>query len=109
MRTTESDLFTQLNQETGKLGWKELERHFAHGVVVKVGVELDLVEVAAAMARDDKNKISTWMGNGLIARADDQDALRWGTDTQQLWAVVVAPWVLVQEILPSPVPSLSVN
>ena len=51
MTEAEDILRAKLNAETGKLAWKELERHFARGVVVKVAGDLDLVEVALAVAR----------------------------------------------------------
>ena len=30
------ELRAKINAETGKIGWKELERHFARGVVITV-------------------------------------------------------------------------
>jgi len=91
-------LMSHLNLETGRLSWAEAERHFARGVVVKVAPALDLVEVAAAMAEDDKSKFTEWLETGQVARADSDDALRWHQGHAEFWAVVVAPWVLVQEI-----------
>lgn len=88
----------QLNQETGRLGWPELQRHFARGVVIALSAEMDLVEVASRFAQDDKARVEQWLGQGRIRRATDADALRWSRDEPVFWAVVVAPWVLVQEI-----------
>lgn len=90
-------LRAQLNGETGKLTWKELERHFARGVVVRVTHGLDLVDVAARFARDDKDSVATWIRDGLIARASNEEALDWHQRQATFWAVVVAPWVLVQD------------
>jgi hypothetical protein len=90
-------LHAQLNGETGKLTWKELERHFARGVVIRVAPGLDLVEVAARIARDDKSTIELWMHDSRIKRASTEDALDWNQRQACFWAVVVAPWVLVQE------------
>lgn len=87
----------QLNGETGKLAWKELERHFARGVVIQVARGLDLIEVAARIAQDDKESVAGWMNEGLIARASSEDALDWNQRQPTFWAVVVAPWVLAQE------------
>ncbi len=97
---SESDeiLLAKLNAETGKLVWKELERHFARGVVIKVAAELDLVETAAAMSRDDKTQVEAWLRQGGIARASTEDALAWHAQQCVFWAVVAAPWVLVQEV-----------
>jgi hypothetical protein len=59
---------------------------------------LDLLEVAAAMAEDDKSKFTGWLETGKINRASTEDAIRWHETQGEFWAVVVAPWVLVQEI-----------
>ena len=97
---TEADelLRAKLNAETGRLPWSELERHFARGVVIKVAGELDLVEVAVAMSHDDKTMVEAWLTQGLIARAETDDALVWHAQQSQFWAVVAAPWVLIQEV-----------
>ena len=100
MATSNEELISRLNLETGKLSWAEAERHFAKGVLVKVAAELDLIEVAATMALDDKTAFIQWMGAGLVARVNTEDAIRWHETQAQFWAVVVAPWVLVQEIGP---------
>lgn len=92
------ELRRRLSGETGKLGWTELERHFARGVLVKVGPGLNLVEVAAAMIRDDKAAVESWLASGRIARVSTEDAVAWNARRPEFWAVVTAPWVLVQEI-----------
>lgn len=91
-------LRAQLNSETGKLSWKELERHFARGVVIRVERGLDLVDVAARFAQDDKATVERWLTEGQIARASAEDAVDWNERQPTFWAVVTAPWVLVQEV-----------
>lgn len=98
MGTPTPELFSHLNLETGRLAWAEAERHFARGVVVKVEAGLDLVAVAAAMVADDKTAFSRWLESGQVARAGSADAARWNAARSEFWAVVVAPWLLVQEI-----------
>jgi len=98
MRTAKPELLSHLNLETGRLSWAEAERHFARGVVLKVAAELDLLEVAAAMAEDDKAAFALWLETGRVARASTADAIRWHEHQAEFWAVVVAPWVLVQAI-----------
>jgi len=91
----------QLVQEAGVLAWPELQRHFARGVVIVVTPSLDWLDVALAMARDDAARLAEWMGQGVVFKADDECAHRWSVDQTRLRAVVVAPWVLVQEVCPS--------
>ncbi len=84
--------------ETAPMDWPELARWFARGVVVIAQPGLNLVEAAACLAENDQARLQDWIEAGRIRRALDSDAKRWNTADQQFWAVVVAPWVLVQEI-----------
>lgn len=91
------DLRVKLNGETAKIAWAELQKPFARGAVVKVSPGLDLVDVAACFARDDKAAVEAWLKDGRVARLGDDEAWDWQERDPTLWAVVVAPWVLVQE------------
>lgn len=84
--------------ETARLEWPELARYFARGLVVIAAADVDLVEAAACLAENDVEKLRAWTDSGLVRRALDADAKRWDAETQSFWAVVVAPWVLVQEM-----------
>jgi hypothetical protein len=87
----------KLAAETGLIGWRELQRSFARGVLVAVAPGLDLVEVAARLAEDDAEALRDWLDSGQVARASDAHGERWEAGQQVFKAVVVAPWVLVQE------------
>ena len=90
----------QLAREAGVLTWPELQRHFARGVVIVVTASLDWLEVALAMTQDDAGRLAEWMGQGAVFKANDECARRWSVDQTPLRAIVVAPWVLVQEVRP---------
>lgn len=100
MTAEDKALKQQLNAETGRIAWLELQRHFARGVVVLVGPDLDLVEVAVHFVKDDKTAIENLLTSGQISRANDQHAKKWVEANSVFWAVVAAPWVLIQEIKP---------
>lgn len=93
-------LHAHLNRETARIGWAELERLFAAGSLLWVAPELDLVAVAAALAEDRKDLFDDWLQRGRVAPVSDDCAARWAAGDPELWAVVVAPWALVQERLP---------
>lgn len=95
----ETDLSVEdkLNLETGIIEWGELVRHFARGVVIKVEIGRDLLEVADCLARDDTEQLKSWLDEQSVARASDDDARDWTNRVPQFWCVVTAPWVLVQE------------
>lgn len=94
----EIDVRDLLNAQTGRLAWFELQRHFARGVVIRVAGDLDLVEAAARVVEDDRAVVGRWLGEGRLAQATLADARRWERDQASFWAVVAAPWVLVQEV-----------
>jgi len=84
--------------ETARMDWQELAKWFARGVVVIAQSGLDLVETAACLAENDQARLQGWIETGQIRPALDEDAKRWHAADQEFWALVVAPWVLVQEI-----------
>ena len=92
------DVRDLLNAQTGRISWKELQRHFAAGVVLVVAGDLDLIDVAARIVEDNRAQIEHWMGSGQLARAETAHARGWEAEQSEFWAVVAAPWVLVQEI-----------
>lgn len=97
--TSPSDILrAKLNLETAQLAWPELERHFARGSVIKVAPGTDLVDTALHVAENKADIVQAWLADGRIARAEMTDAEDWNARKPAFWAVVVAPWVLVQEI-----------
>ena len=91
-------LHAKVNMETSRIAWKELQRFFASGVAIEVSAKLDLVEVAMQMHSDNKTQFENWLTAGLIRKVPDEQAAAWLATDADVWAVVVSPWVLVQEI-----------
>ena len=89
---------TVINQETAKIPWHDLQRYFAAGKTLHAHHGLDLVAVALAMHEDDKAAIQEWMDDGQLGAVSDNDARDWYEQNATVWAVVIAPWVLVQPI-----------
>lgn len=89
---------TKINQETSRIAWKELQRFFASGATVLVAADLDLVEVAFQISEDNKHQVGQWLSDGKIGRVTDQQASTWYEADAEVWAVVVSPYVLIQEL-----------
>lgn len=86
----------EINEQTAQMRWSELERFFAGGNVISVASELDLIDVGARIAADDKTSVEEWMNAGLLVRTTDAHASDWAASDTLLWVVVVKPWILVQ-------------
>lgn len=91
-----ASLRAEINEQTAQMRWSELERFFASGTVIAVAGELDLIDVGARIAADDKASVLDWMSAGLLNKVTDEQAGSWHTDDALLWTVVVKPWILVQ-------------
>ncbi|WP_419835983.1 DUF2288 domain-containing protein [Endozoicomonas atrinae] len=87
----------KLNQETSKIAWSELQRYFAQGVVLRVDDSLDLIDVSYQISVDNKSAVEAWVEQGVLGAVSDEQAQSWFAEDRDLWAVVVRPWVLVQE------------
>lgn len=97
MNDTNAELRHSLNAETGMLTWVELEKHFARGVVINVAPESNLLDVAVGFANDDKMLVKGWLNQEVVSALSTEQAKDWKARDPDLWSVVVAPWVLVQE------------
>lgn len=93
----EMDLETRLNGQTAQIHWHELQRYFARGVVRQVAVGVDLITVGRAIIDNDSNTVQAWLDAEVLTVPDADCAQRWFDADTELWALVVAPWVLVQE------------
>jgi hypothetical protein len=88
----------RMNLETARITWPELENHFARGKVIQVAHALDLVEVASCIVEDNSALLKNWLAAQQVGQLADATAKDWvERQPDNLWAVVVAPWVLVQE------------
>jgi hypothetical protein len=87
----------KVNLETSQIAWNELQRFFASGSAVFVASSLDLIDVAYQFSIDNKDQVTQWMQNNQISLVSDQQALMWLEADTTVWAVVVKPWILVQE------------
>lgn len=92
-----SEIEQQINLETAQIHWHELQRFFASGNAIAVDPTLDLTHVAAQIVADNAAQIKTWMDAGLVDAVKDTQAQQWYEQKALVWAVVIKPWVLVQE------------
>jgi len=91
------ELKAKLNLETSRIHWHELQTYFARGQVVRVSPDLDLLDVAAELAADNKQRFAQWMEEGRVGEVAPDAAQGLYMSNAELLAVVIAPWVLVQD------------
>ena len=86
----------KINLETAQIAWNDLQQHFAGGNVMQVSADIDLVEVAFQMSKDNRKQVTLWMASEQLMQVADEQALAWFEAEAQLWAVL-RPFVLVQQ------------
>ena len=92
-----STLYAKLLGETAPITWQELQPFFARGALLWVDGQEDLIAVAEAIADNRRDVVAAWLDSGRVAVLGDAQAEDLLQRDPSLWAVVVAPWVLVQE------------
>lgn len=91
-------LRANINNETSRIQWHELQRFFAGGWLIYVSSKLNLLDVAVAFSVDDKDQVTRWLTSGEVARVDDDQAKAWHEAETTFWSTVVKPWVLIQPL-----------
>jgi hypothetical protein len=91
-------LRANINNETSQITWHELQRFFAGGWLIYVSTDTNLLDVAVAFSLDDKDKVTTWLTSGDVAKVNDEQARQWHETDQMFWSTVVKPWVLIQPV-----------
>lgn len=99
------ELYEHFLSETATIPWIELQQFYAKGQIIISAPPLDLIDVAVRFAQDDTSTIAQWINQGLIEKAQDQHNKLWYAEKAVLWAVVAAPWVVVQETKVTDTPS----
>ncbi|NWB31645.1 DUF2288 domain-containing protein [Pseudomonas gingeri] len=92
-----STLYAKLLGETASIRWEELQPFFARGALLWVEPSLDLIAAAEAMAENQADKVAGWLAGGELAKVSETRAQDLFERDPGLWAVVVSPWVMIQE------------
>ena len=91
------DIASHLHMETAKIPWLELQRFFASGKVLLLDANQDMIEVGTSLIENDVKRLEGLINNNLLVHPSDDQAKKWVSEDAQLWALVLNPWVLVQE------------
>ncbi|MFZ0152864.1 DUF2288 domain-containing protein [Pseudomonas sp.] len=92
-----STLYAKLLGETAVIEWKALERFWAKGDLIWVDPSLDLIEVAQAMAENRGETFAAWRNAGTVGPVSAEQALDLQSRYPEIWAVVVSPFIVIQE------------
>lgn len=94
-----SDLRDELRETLDEAEWKWLIPHVQRDAVILVSQDLDLLDVAEAIASDNLSSVQQWIDEQLLAKPSVTQMGEWNSDRQKRFnTLILQPYVLVQEI-----------
>ncbi|UBF29155.1 DUF2288 domain-containing protein [Kovacikia minuta CCNUW1] len=93
-----SDLRAELAESIDEAEWNWLAPHARRDSVIVVKPELELPDVAVAIANDNVALVQRWIEQDLIHKPYPTQLSDWnGELTKRFRALIVQPYVLIQE------------
>lgn len=93
-----SDVIEQFKQDLATVSWKDLRIHLQRDAIIIVEPGLDLLEVAVAVAEDNKLKVAAWIAGGELQKPTDEQLECWETLLDKPFQVlIVQPFILIQD------------
>lgn len=87
--------------DEAELDW--LQPHLDREVVIWVDHSLDLVDVGMAIAQDNANMVRRWIEEQFLVKPDAERIEQWNP-TDRFRALIVQPYVLIQDLHERPQP-----
>ena len=97
MSSNEISIQDSIKRDMAEISWAELKVRCPQDALILVSNDLDLVEVAVAIAEDNTEQVSDWMENGQIKQTSDKEVSHWDQKEPIFLGAYVTPFVLVQE------------
>jgi len=87
----------RLEQDLAEVDWPWLRPHARRGALILVADDLDLVDVGASVAEDDRERVSAWIGEGRLRKPTPEQVLSWEARPETAFHVlIVQPYVLAR-------------
>ena len=94
-----SSLKETLAKDVADITWKDLLPHAKRDAIIVVQDDLELTEVAVAIAEDNTVSVQEWIGKQSIAKPTSEQLTAWNQNPQkQFLALIVQPFVVVKEV-----------
>ncbi len=95
-----SELREQFKTDLADVCWKDLRIHMQRDAIITVAGELDLIDVAVAVARDEKERVGPWIEGGQLSKPGREQLDCWEAELDKGFRMlIVQPFILIQEII----------
>ncbi|NPA25429.1 MAG: DUF2288 domain-containing protein [Deltaproteobacteria bacterium] len=93
VQSLNEELSRKLAEEIGTVPWSWLRLHHQRGVLFLVADELELLEVALAVAEDRVDEIRNWLETGRLNQPRPEQVEEWENSGGLFAGVIVKPYV----------------
>ncbi|MBN2808363.1 MAG: DUF2288 family protein [Deltaproteobacteria bacterium] len=87
------ELKAELKDDVGTVSWSWLRPHQKRNILFLVGEQLDLLEVAVAVAEDRLEQVKLWLETGELARPTSSQVDEWERNGGLFAGIIVKPYV----------------
>lgn len=95
-----SKFIEQFKQDLAEVPWKDLRIHLQRDSIVLVADGLALLDVAVAVAEDNKSLVEGWVTAGAISKPTAEQIAAWETQLDKPFQMlIVQPFILLQATL----------
>lgn len=86
-------------RDLAEVEWQHLRIHLQRDVIILVAEELDLIEVAVAVAKDDKDQVALWIAAGKLCKPSREQIDQWEGQLEKPFRMLIAqPYILAQTV-----------
>ena len=94
-----AEMIESFKRDLAEVCWQDLRIHLQRDAIILISADLDIIQVAVALAEDDSRQVETWITSGAIGKPSRQQLDGWEEDLEKRFRMlIVQPFILVQEI-----------
>jgi len=95
-----SNVIEQLKLDLAEVPWKDVRIHLQRDSIVLVADSLALLDVAVAVAEDNKPLVEGWIADGALTKPTAEQISAWESQLDKPFQMlIVQPFILLQATL----------
>ncbi len=94
-----SEIVKSFKRDLAEVSWRELKIHLQRDAIIVVATDLDLIDVAVAVAEDEKVLVEAWIAENQLGKPTENQLKQWEEESDNRFKMlIVQPFILVQDI-----------
>ena len=94
-----SEQVESFKRDLAEVYWRELKIHLQRDAIITVSPVLDIIDVAVAIADDDKGAVEGWIANNQLGKPTGDQLKNWEEHQDKSFKMlIVQPFILIQDV-----------